>query len=384
MFLPIRTDSPLHSTPYVNWGLILLNVGVFIIQLGMYGGDAPRALVLDPVRPQLHQFLTYAFLHGGMMHLLSNMLFLYIFGNNLNDKLGNIGYLAFFLTGAVLAGVAHAAFEQAPVIGASGAVFAVCGGYAVLFPRAVVTVLYFFILIGVFQMPSLYLIGIYFALDLFRQFIPFLGGGGIAHLAHIGGAMAGFAVCLGLLRLHLLPRDQYDVLALIQRWNRRRQYRGVVKSGYNAFDYHKVKQEAPNPHLDRIQDMRAEISESIAHRQLPRAAELYQQLRKIDPQQVLSRQSQLDVANQLFADAQHQPAAEAYELFLTHYPRYESPEQVRLILGVIYGRYLNQPQQARQHLEQALPSLQAPRDIDLARQELTNLGWSDPDAQEVR
>lgn len=383
MFLPIRTDSPLHSTPLVNWGLILLNVGVFIVQLGLYDGGAPRVLVLDPVRPQLHQFITYAFLHGGMLHLLMNMLFLYIFGNNLNDKLGNMGYLAFYLSGAVLAGIAHAAFESSGVIGASGAVFAVCGGYAVLFPRSVVTVLYFFILIGVFQMPSLYLIGIYFALDVLRHFLPFVGGGGIAHLAHIGGALAGFGLCLGLLWMRLLPRDQFDVLALLDRWNRRRKYRSMVRGGYDAFDYSRVKQTSPDPQFDRVQELRAEISEAIAHRRLSEAAQLYLRLLELDPRQVLARQSQLDVANQLFADGRHAQAAQAYELLLKHYPRQDNPEQVRLILGILYGRYLEDPHQAREHLSRALEHLQAERDIELARKELARLQWNDPGAQQV-
>jgi membrane associated rhomboid family serine protease len=105
MFLPVRTDSPLRSTPYVNWALILVNVGVFVAQLSNEWIDQHWAL--DPSRPVLWNFITYQFLHGGPLHLLGNMLFLYIFGNNVNDKLGQIGYLAFYLSGGVFAGIAY-------------------------------------------------------------------------------------------------------------------------------------------------------------------------------------------------------------------------------------------------------------------------------------
>jgi outer membrane protein assembly factor BamD (BamD/ComL family) len=157
----------------------------------------------------------------------------------------------------------------------------------------------------------------------------------------------------------------------------------MVRSGYNAFEYSRVSKPASDPTFERIQELRAEISQAIAQRRLAEAAELYVRLTELDPHQVLARQSQLDVANQLFADGKHAKAAGAYELLLKHYPRHESPEQVQLILGVLYSRYLDDPESARRHLERALPDLHAPRDLELARQELARLGWSDPDAQQV-
>src|SRR5258708_39834073 len=105
MIIPIRTDSPLRHTPYMNWALIVANVVMFLIQ---QASPAVAGLYeLSPRDPSLYTFITYAFLHANFMHIAGNMLFLYIFGNNVNDKMGHLAYLAFYLAGAVFAGVAY-------------------------------------------------------------------------------------------------------------------------------------------------------------------------------------------------------------------------------------------------------------------------------------
>src|SRR5918997_2811973 len=132
MILPLRTDSPLRNTPYMNWALIVANVAMFVVQ--RVHPQADVSLRLYPHDPWLPAFFTYAFLHGDVLHLAGNMLFLYIFGNNVNDKMGHLGYLAFYLAGAVFAGVGYVATsEKAAVIGASGAVAAVTGSCLILF-----------------------------------------------------------------------------------------------------------------------------------------------------------------------------------------------------------------------------------------------------------
>src|SRR4051812_23253918 len=105
MFLPLRTDVPLRSTPWMNWVLIFLNVAVFFAQRAF--PSLNDTLKLNPRSPALYQYVTYAFLHANALHIASNMLFLYIFGNNVNDRMGHLGYLPFYLAGAVIAGAAH-------------------------------------------------------------------------------------------------------------------------------------------------------------------------------------------------------------------------------------------------------------------------------------
>jgi membrane associated rhomboid family serine protease len=377
MIIPLRTDSPLRRTPYVNLGLIFLNIAAFIAQIRFPW--MTDHLTLDPDRPSVLNFLSYQFLHGGVMHLVGNMLFLYIFGNNVNDRLGQLGYLAFYLSGGVFAGIAYLVLgAEFPVLGASGSVSAVTGAYLVMLPRATVTIFLFFGIIGLFHISSMWLIAAAFLLDVFQSLTPD-GGGGVANTAHIGGTVFGFGVCLLLLRLRLLPRDLFDVLALIDRWNRRRQHRGAVNRGYDPFAPAPMRAGAgervrPDPKLDQIQDLRAAISESLAHGKTAQAAAEYLDLLKIDPNQVLSRQSQLDIANELYARPDYPAAAHAYEAYLRQYNRaVDSVEQVQLILGLLYARYLDRPDRARELLTRAVERLQGERELAVAREELSRL-----------
>lgn len=385
MIIPLRTDSALHRTPYMNYALIVANVIAYAMQA--YVPGFTEKWRLNPVDPQAVTFITYAFLHGGWMHIAGNMLFLYIFGNNVNDKMGQWGYLAFYLAGAVFAGVLYALVpsQTIPILGASGAIAAVTGAYLVLFPRSNVTVLFFFYIVAPYEIASLWFILFFFVYDIWANFSQ---TDGVAHVAHIAGTLFGAAICFVLLMIRLLPRDQFDVVALVQRWNKRRQYRDLVNRGYNPFDYghappaRSAPQPPPDPRLQQILQTRARIATAAADHNLPLAAQLYEQLRQIDSEQVMSRQTQLDLANVYFDQGLYRQAAEAYELFTKQYPKYESPEQIDLVLGLIYGRYLGEYARARDCLNRAASRLHSERDVALARSELARieplLGASQP------
>jgi membrane associated rhomboid family serine protease len=371
MFLPLRTDSPLRTTPYLNWLLILANVLVFVVET--FEPHLQDRLGLHPRSPQLYQFLTYQFTHAGLAHLAGNMLFLFIFGNNVNDKMGHLGYLAFYLAGGVVAGIAFVISEHTAVltVGASGSIAAVTGAYLVLFPRSHITLFYWFFFIGRIELQALLVIGFFFAQDVFLN----LGHqDGVAHMAHIGGTVFGTLMCLALLVTQLLPRDQFDVWALIQRWNKRRQYRDLVAKGYNPFDY--AGQPDRNgrraaPVVDgRLADLRDQIVTAIAEHRLDAAADLYLQLKSIDPAQVLSRQAQLDVATQLNHDGRYAAAAEAYESLLRTYPKIDRVDQIELLLGLLYSRYLKQYDRAQAHLRAVAGRVHGGRELELANAEL--------------
>jgi len=376
MILPIRTDRPLCSSPYANWALILINLAMFIVQMKAPGIN--DNLALHPIDPNLYQFFTYQFLHAGPGHLVGNMLFLYIFGNNVNDKLGNAAYLAYYLAGGAFAGVSYMFFGGVgPLIGASGSVSAVTGAFLVLLPCTKVTVFVLFFLIGMFEVNSLWFILAFFLMDLGQQFLPMLGGGNVAYSAHIGGTVFGVAVCTALLATRLLPRDMYDFLALVDRWNRRRVHRDLVHRGFDPFAVQKqtAARQKPDPKLDQIQDLRATINESIANHRLSDAAAQYTQLLAIEPNQVMSRQTQLDLANELFTAANHPAAAAAYEAYLRQYSRGgERVEQIQLMLGIIYARYLQKPDRARELLSAAADRLTGEQELSVAREELSKLG----------
>ena len=169
MLLPIRTSIKPRRTPYANYALIAVNVAIFLLSffpVESLGGEREyirhwaNQFVLDP-RPGhlfLWQFVSYAFLHAGFMHIIGNMFFLFLFGNNVNDKLGHIGYLSFYLAGAVFSGIGHTLLSSSSVLGASGAVAAVTGAYLVLFPQTLITVIYWFFFIGTMELPAMYFI----------------------------------------------------------------------------------------------------------------------------------------------------------------------------------------------------------------------------------
>ncbi|MBC7835900.1 MAG: rhomboid family intramembrane serine protease [Phycisphaerales bacterium] len=160
MLIPIGTDRPLRRPTLINFVLVALNIGVFLASAALEK-PAPEAREwlyshgwLDPRGLHWWSFVTYSFLHTGAMHLLANMLVLWVFGGNVEDRLGRVGYTALYLSGAVVAGGAHVLFDTHPVIGASGAVAAVTGAYLVLFPRTVVRCLLLFFMVGIITLPA--------------------------------------------------------------------------------------------------------------------------------------------------------------------------------------------------------------------------------------
>lgn len=395
MLLPIRTNIWPRRTPYANYALIAINVIIFLLS---YGGpfryDIGGEPVILPIRSwfafhwllipagwHYWQFLTYAFLHGSYMHIIGNMFFLYLFGNNINDKLGHFWYVLFYLAGAVLSGIGHTLVNlhsADPTLGASGAIAAVTGAYLVLFPQTLITVLYWFFFIGTVEVPALWFIG--FKMILFDNMVARLTPG-VAYDAHMAGYAYGIGTTLLLLATRLVSSSSFDLWAMIKHWNRRRLYRDTVANGYDPFSgtfKHVDAREVPRPAADspeqtRIEQIRHEISRWIAQRNLPAAADLYLGLMQIDREQVLPRQHLLDVANQLASDQRTVEAAQAYEQFLTHYGNYEYVEQVELMLGILYSRYLHKPQQALEHLQRACEKLSDPNQLEMCRQELARL-----------
>ena len=397
MIFPVRTDIPLRSRPWMNWLLICVTVA-----LSVWGWKYPTLAEhyeLNARDPHLVNFLSYAFLHQAgarlpwlSMHLLGNVLALYIFGNNVNDRLGHVGYLALYLAGACFAAVGCVLLPGSGprVIGASGAVMAVTGAYLVLFPRSHVTLMYVFVLVnGVVEVPCMYLVSFLVALDVAMNLA---GSTGVAHTAHLWGALLGFGVTAALLASRMLPRDPFDFLALVHRWHRRRQYQSLVAAGFDPFATpptpdavaaaraaaedaaRKRQRQAQTARVERIKELRAQVHEAIAHHNLPHAAIVFMELKTVDPNQVLSRQAQLDVANQLTSQQFFPEAADAYEQFLTHYPNYKQIEHVELMLGLLCARYLNRKARARELLSHAVTRLHSERDLQMAHEELDKLG----------
>lgn len=211
MFIPLKDLNPRRSYPFVNTGLILANVAVFIYQITLppaafktfitvnatipsrvpewFGGHAPFQLAFLPL-------LTSMFLHSGIAHILGNMLFLWIFGDNVEDFYGHGPYLFFYLICGISSGLAHIVFNlhsTLPAVGASGAISGVMGAYLLLYPRSRILTLVFIFLVPI---PAVFILVYWFVLQ-FISGISSLGmvaSGGVAWWAHVGGFLTGMVI----------------------------------------------------------------------------------------------------------------------------------------------------------------------------------------------
>jgi membrane associated rhomboid family serine protease len=383
MFIPIGTDRRLKHRPYVNTALIVVNVVVSIFVWSRFGSpqlDTPVGpYMLLPWRPEVHQFFTYQFLHADWEHLLFNMLFLYVFGNALEDRLGPVGYLAFYLAGGVFAAVGYALTQDSPILGASGSIAAVTGAFLALFPATRVHMIIWFFLITTFEVPAILLILFSVGQDLFFQLLSVSGRpvGNVAYLAHLSGNLFGFVVGMGLLLTRILPREPYDFVALIDRFNRRRQMRSVTRRGdtpwTNSGPAQTIATGKVTKEDQRIMQMRDAINRALVAEDASRALDTYERLLRDFPDQVLSRDAQLDLANHAMGQQRHGTAAKAYERFIAAYPRDDQASEVHLLLGLVYARYLNEPAKARPNLEKAIASLNDESRKTMARELLESL-----------
>jgi len=214
--IPLRDNISSRTTPVVNYALIAANVAVFLLfQLPLQARDIQGfyyewALVPRKVAdwshgaPDLLPFVTSIFLHGGFGHLIGNMLFLWIFGDNVEDRFGHLRYLAGYLLFGVAASVAHVASAPAsavPTLGASGAIAGVMGAYLLSYPRArVLVAVPIFYFLHMIEIPALFFLPFMFLKDLLSGVaslrLPQSMQGGVAWWAHVGGFLAGLAITL--------------------------------------------------------------------------------------------------------------------------------------------------------------------------------------------
>ncbi len=223
--IPLKDENPTYTTPFIVYILIAINIVVFIHEMSLGSGlngffqlyaVIPRELsasfagipVNQPV-PEIATLITSQFLHGGLMHIAGNMLFLWTFGNNIEDDLGHFKFLFFYLVCGILAGLTHWFFgmqSMAPTVGASGAIAGVMGAYIVKYPKAkILTLLPLGIIFTTVRIPAVYFLGFWFLQQAISS-IASLGmsesTSGVAYWAHAGGFIFGAILgpMLGLMR----------------------------------------------------------------------------------------------------------------------------------------------------------------------------------------
>ncbi len=232
---PLKDNIPTDRTPYVTIALLAINVLVYFLAQkgGIFGGPSDSSVIeygaipyeithpgeqcavvqaaVGPAigcgdlpadqPPTILTIFTSMFMHGGILHLGGNMLFLWIFGNNVEDAMGHARFIVFYLLGGVAALLLQTAIDPSaavPTVGASGAIAAVLGGYILLYPHArVVTVIFIIFFFTILELPALLVLGLWFlqqvAFGYFDLANPAGGGGGVAYFAHIGGFVFGLA-----------------------------------------------------------------------------------------------------------------------------------------------------------------------------------------------
>ncbi len=206
--IPFKDDNPTRHFPVITIILIAANIVIFIYQLLLpdpagtahaYGAIPHFLLTFRTVQP-VHPLLTVVtsmFMHGGLLHLGTNMLYLWIFGNNIEDKLGYVKFILFYLLCGFAAAYAHALTDPVstvPMIGASGAVAGILGAYILLFPHARVhTLIFLLFFVQVVRLPAIFVIGFWIAIQFINGLLSTgaAGQGGVAWFAHIGGFVFG-------------------------------------------------------------------------------------------------------------------------------------------------------------------------------------------------
>jgi rhomboid family protein len=241
---PLKDNIPTRTQPVVTIAIIIACVVVyFFLQKGGIKGPSDQSVVkysaipyeithpgkhcglttegavacqgqpgvsgTPPPQPSTWLTVLFAmFMHGGLLHLGGNMLFLWIFGNNVEDSMGKLRFAAFYLLGGLAAMFGQVIVDPSsttPTLGASGAIAAVLGGYALLYPRArVITLVFIIIFVTVIELPALLVLGVWFLLQLLSASSEPLGGGGVAYFAHIGGFL------FGLLFIRLFANNVHD------------------------------------------------------------------------------------------------------------------------------------------------------------------------------
>ena len=234
--IPIRDRNPTQRRAYVTLGLIGLNVAAFFLWQPLTGsleeqqiffycnGAIPAELTdLQPIpevaticggKSVLVSVFTSMFLHGGFLHIAGNMLYLWVFGNNVEDRMGKVPFLLFYLLSGIAASYAQVASgptSEVPLVGASGAIAGVLGAYLVMFPRAsVMTLVPLFFFLQLMELPAILVLGFWFVLQAFQGVGSLGADTGVAWFAHIGGFVFGAAIALLFYRGRREPQRAWD------------------------------------------------------------------------------------------------------------------------------------------------------------------------------
>lgn len=378
--IPLGTDRPLHRRPVVTPALIAINVGVFFAMavMGLRGADGVENLwqagQVGRYDADWYRFITSAFLHAGFMHIAGNMLFLWVFGPPVEDRLGRWWFLLFYVGAAVVSALVHIAADPVPAIGASGAIAGVAGAFLVLFPKVRIRTLMIFIIIGLVMIPSWFFVGLKIAFDLFAEGFS---QDNVANMAHLGGYAYGIVVAWILLWTKVLTSEPYDMMTMLRQRQRRRQIRAAVDEAARGGPRQATRVSKPDPESEELAERRAKVSGLVAEDKLDEATEAYRLLVDAFAHRphagTLSRDAQLKLIGHLLGAGDRKLAARGLEGFIGTYPSDPERYSLAILLARVYANDLGDAKRARELLE---PVAEQSRDTEsqaIANEELADL-----------
>ena len=392
--VPVGDENPTSRTPAVNLALIAAN-GIAFLWFNVVRGhgffelseEDLRRWALLPGDPSPIRFLASMFLHATPMHLLGNMWFLHLFGDNVEDKLGRGKYLLLYLGWGVLASLAFLQFGKPvgqiagmspdevarkwsllPMVGASGAISGVMGAYLVFFPRARIRMIWWILVVLPFTLPAVVVILMYFFQDLVLAALS-LGRpvtGGTAYAAHTGGMVAG--ILAGLVCKPFLRRGRGSA------WDR--------DTGFSNGPLPATGAGAPDPGVDDAfgpppvlpgADLRTQIVGAVYDRRMDLALELHDRWSADPGAEPLPPRVALEIAHEALRRGRVDDAAAGYAAFLERHPSSSDALEARFRLGLIHARATGDTAAARELLRQVATSHPDPATRARARKELDAL-----------
>jgi membrane associated rhomboid family serine protease len=381
MLLPVGDDSDSHVVPVVNMGIVVLNILVFAA-VNVLGNDVTAQNVFDgygivPGDLAWYQFLTSLFLHGGWMHIIGNMWFLWVFGDAVENRLGHVGYAVFYLVAGIGASVFYLLFTPKtlmPCIGASGAIFGVVASYAILFPRNEIRMLYWFwLFVGTFHVKAVWIVGFWVVEQVVTWHLMSEFGrvGGIAYAAHVGGALFGILLAVAV-------RTWWPEERIVDDWGPSFPITGgerwspaagpsappptppVVPLGFD---------DPPESEVSSMDD----VSRAFANDDPERALELYRQHAACRPGAPMAAPAQIAIADALFKRADFDEALDAYRLYLDAYGAEAHAATAKFRAAVILSRRRGENAEAAKLLLEVIMEHPDPEVVELARGELARI-----------
>ena len=358
MLLPIGDDNPNERTPFVHYAILGANVLVFLFMAGMTRegeGDFIMRWGLVPAQFSLLNLFTSLYLHGGLAHIFGNMLFLWIAGDNVEDRLGHAGYFVFYHLAGAAASLAHVAFaadSPVPLVGASGAISGVMGAYAVFFPNSKIKIWYwvFLFFMNVVYVSAKWAVGLWFLMQVLLATLT--RGSHVSYDAHIGGLLFGVGAALALKAFVLKPHDTVRRIVAAEG--------PPLAPEAAAAEDPLVDGVLPSEAIERALDLGRS---DTAFRAFMRAAGAAQG-KPVD-EETLDR-----LGGALVVAGAYGPAARVYEELLRAYPEGDASPEAAFRLGTIQSRVFEDYLRARDNL---VYSHQAHPDADRRAQSLDEL-----------